>query len=129
MEALYQYRRLLTLGESGFEGYFRHNGFEPLYVPPTDGSAPANPVDGRVDCEVLATEHAAVPAKWYFSQKDQSLLGFEITVEEGDDPCEVYLSDYKTVEGRKLPHRFHIRHGNNPFVTFTVNKYQLAAAR
>ena len=129
MEALYQYRRLLTLGEPGFEGRFQHNGYEPFYPPPADGKAPKSLADLRVDCEVLATEHAAVPVKWYFSRTDQRLLGFEATVEEADDPCEVYLSDYRMVDGRLLPHRFDVRHGNDAFASFTVNKYQLAAAR
>ncbi len=73
----------------------------------------------------MATEHAAVPAKWYFSRDNQLLLGFEVTVEEDQDPCEVYLYDYKPVDGRLLPHRFEVRHGNDRYTTFTVKQYQL----
>jgi S1-C subfamily serine protease len=127
--ALYQYRRLLSLGAQGFEGHFQHAGYEPFYPPPADGSKPKSFADLRVDCEVLATEHAAVPVKWYFSQNDQTLLGFEVAVEEGQDPCEVYLADYRPVDGRMLPHRLDVRHGNERFATFTVKQYQLAAAK
>jgi S1-C subfamily serine protease len=129
MTALYQYRRLLTLGAQGFEGHFQHNGYEPFYPPPADDSKPPSLADLRVDCEVLYTEHAAVPAKWYFSRKDQTLLGFEVKVQEEDDPCEVYLSDYKPVDGRLLPHRMEVRHGNDRFAVLTVKQYQLAAAK
>jgi hypothetical protein len=129
MAALYQYRRLLTLGAQGFEGRFEHGGHEPFYPPDSVGSQPKRPSELRVDCEVLRTEHAAVPAKWYFSRADQSLLGFEVTVEEDQDPCEVYLSDYRPVDGRMMPHRFEVHHGNNRFMIFTVKHYQMPTAK
>jgi S1-C subfamily serine protease len=123
MLALYHYRRLLTLGEKGFEGEFSHGGHEPFYPPPADGVLPRRLNDLRVDCEVLRTEHAGVAAKWYFSLKDQSLLGFEVWVDRDEDPCEVYLSDYKPVNGRTLPHRMIVVHGNERYATLTVKEY------
>jgi hypothetical protein len=130
LAALYQYRRLLTLGATGFEANFAHGGREPIYPTPAD---PAKAKKGyqswRVDTEVLLTEHAAMPAKWYFSPTDHTLLGFEVSVDPEADPCEVYLSDYRSVEGRLLPHRFEVRHGNDSFGTFTIKSYQLAAAK
>jgi S1-C subfamily serine protease len=126
--ALYQYRRLLTMGPAGFEQYAAHGGHEPFYPPRTDGTTPQNLNDLRVDTEVLLTEHAAVPAKWYFSLKDQTLLGFEVG-EPGVDPCEVYFSEYRTVDGRQLPHRIEVRHGDKQFAVLTVRSYQLAAAK
>jgi len=127
--ALYHYQRLLTLGEKGFEGHFSPGGHEPFYPMPVDGSRPKNLADLRIDTDVLNTEHAAVATKWYFSQKDQSLLGFEVYVVKDDDPCEVYLSDYRSVEGRELPHRLEVRYGNGRFGTFTVKKYQFSPAK
>jgi S1-C subfamily serine protease len=129
LAALYQYRRLLTQGEKGFEGGFSHGGHEPLYPPRPDGKQPDSLSELRVDTAVLLTEHAAMPVKWYFSQTDQTLLGFEVTVDRADDPCEVYLSDYKAVDGRRLPHRVEVRYGNGRFGAFTVKGYQLAAAK
>ncbi len=127
--ALYQYRRLLSLGEKGFEGTFSHGGHEPFYPPPADGKPPRSLADLRVDSEVLRTEHAAIPSKWYFSLKDQTLLGFEVTVDKDDDPCEVYLSDYRKVDGRLLPHRIEVRHGNGYFGTLLVRRYELATGK
>jgi S1-C subfamily serine protease len=123
--ALYHYHRLLTLGEKGFEGSFAHGGHEPFYPPPADGKKVEGLKDLRVDTEVLRTEHAAIPVRWYFSLADQKLLGFEVTVEASDDPCEVYLSDYKAVDGRQLPHRIEVRHGNNRYAVLTVQRYEL----
>lgn len=129
MLAMYHYKRLLTLLDKGFKENFFHGGHEPFYPPPTDGSRPKNLKDLRVDCEVLRTEFTDAEAKWYFSLKDQTLLGFELTAEKDQDPCEVYFADYKPVDGRQLPHRIEVRHGNNRYAVFTVKSYQLAAAK
>jgi S1-C subfamily serine protease len=127
--ALYQYRRLLTLGDKGFEGQFSHGGSEPLYPPRADAPPPKSLADLRVDTEVLNTEHAAIPAKWYFSPQDQSLLGFEVWVAHEEDPCEVYLSDYRKIDGRLLPHRIDVHYGNGRFGTLRVNAYQLTGVK
>jgi S1-C subfamily serine protease len=129
MAALYQYRRLLTLGPAGFEGHCFHGGSEPFYPPVTNGKETKNWKDLRVETEVLSTEHAAVAAKWYFAQKDHTLLGFEVWVNPDEDPCEVYLSDYKTVDGRRLPQRVEVRNGNDRYGIFTVKNFQIVAAK
>jgi S1-C subfamily serine protease len=129
MVALYQYRRLLTLGPGGFEQYADHGGHEPLYPPGADGNL-ASRLARRVGTEVLRTEHAAVPAKWYFSLQDQSLLGFEVfPEEEGADPCEVYLSDYRPEDGRMLPHRIDVWHGDKPYAVLTNVRYQMTPTK
>ena len=81
---------------------------------------------------MILTEHADVTGKWYFALQPHQgvpageLLGFEIKIEREDDPCEVYCSAYKPVDGRLLPHRLEVRHGNNPYVVFTVKNYKVA---
>jgi serine protease Do len=127
--ALYQYRRLLTLGEKGFEHLFSNGGNEPFYPLPPDGSTPRSYAALRVDTEVLRTEHAAAPGKWFFSQKDHQLLGGEVSVVNDDDPCELYFFDYQKVDGRDLPQRIEVRHGNDRFGTFTIRRYQLSSAK
>ena len=37
----------------------------------------------------------------------------EMTPEEDTDPCELYFSDYREVEGRMLPGRIEVRHGDD----------------
>jgi serine protease Do len=124
MMALYHYRRLLTLGPSGFESFW-HGGREPFYVWPADGSRPDDLMSLRADAEVLRTEHAGVPGRWYFSATDGTLLGAEVTVGPGD-PCEVAFADYRVVDGRKLPHRIEVRHTEGRYAVFTVKRYALA---
>lgn len=122
--AMYQYRRLLVLGPKGFEGQFAHGGFEPYYPPPADGKPPENWKDVRVDCEVIRTRHAAVESKFYFDKATQKLLGFETLPAKDDDPCELYFGDYKTVEGRPLPHRIVVRTGDKRYAVFTISSYR-----
>jgi S1-C subfamily serine protease len=126
--ALYHYQQLLAMGEKGFSGGFSHGGVEPLYPPPA-GNARLDYVKDRIDCEVLRTEQANVAAKWYFSPKDQTLLGFEVTVDDKDDPCEVYLSDYKKVDGREIPGKIEVRYGDNRYATLNVKSITFAAPR
>ena len=127
MMALYHFHRLLTVGPSGFEGEFAHAGTEPFYPPPADGVAPKSLAALRVDCDVLRTRHGPVSAKWYYDRKDHKLLGFEVLLTKDGDPCEVYLGDYKAVDGRQLPHRFEVKYGDKRFGVLTVNKYTLKA--
>jgi hypothetical protein len=39
----------------------------------------------------------------------------------------VFLSDYKNVDGRLLPGVMTVRYGNDPYATFTLKKFDLAA--
>jgi hypothetical protein len=117
---------LLSEGLGGFGRNIAHGGIEPFYPPKADGS-PKHLQDLRVDTEVLRTEAAATPVKWYFSRDDHRLLGFEVFAENHADPCEVYVSDYRAVDGRQLPHRLEIRYGDADFGTIHVKSYKLAA--
>jgi S1-C subfamily serine protease len=127
MMALYHYHRLLTVGAKGFEFEFAHGGHEPFYPYPADGSAPKSLADLRVDCAVLRTKHGPTECKWYFSRDDHRLLGFETYLTKDSDPCEVYLSDYKPVDGKQLPHRIEVRYGDNRYGILTINKYTLGS--
>ena len=85
-----------------------------------DSAKPKSLADLRQDTEALSTEHAATPAKWYFSPKDFTLLGAEVSVVKDDDPCELYFSDYKKVEAGTLPHRIEVNYGNGRFGVLPV---------
>ncbi|MCS7021009.1 MAG: trypsin-like peptidase domain-containing protein [Gemmataceae bacterium] len=124
MLALYHYQRLLTIGPKGFEGECSHAGHEPCYPFPLDGSVPASLAELRVDCAVLRTKHGATECKWYFNRKDNRLLAFEVYVTRDQDPCEVYCHDYKAVDGRWLPHRLEVRHGDRRYAVISIEQYQ-----
>jgi S1-C subfamily serine protease len=121
----YQFRRLLTLGQKGFERKFSHGGMEPFYPIPLEGTVPSSVADLRVDTEVLATEHAGTACKWHLSMKDQRLLGFEVWPVQNEDPCEIYLSEYRKTAGGMLPYRFEVRSGDERFGLLQVHSYDL----
>ena len=78
---------------------------------------------------MLNTRHGTFLAKWFFSKTDQKLLGFEVRMQEqNEDPCEVYLYDYKTVQNRQLPHSIQVWYQDRRYGNFTVTSYQLGAA-
>jgi hypothetical protein len=125
--ALYQYRQLLVYGDKGFVTRFSHGGAEPFY-PPRDAQTKPDYAKLRVEAEVFRTRHAGVDGKWYFSKKNDEtvgqLLGFEIWLDRDEDPCEVYLFDYKDVDGGKLPHRMEIRSGDKSYANLLVNAWK-----
>ncbi len=124
ISAMYLYRQLLVHGPKGFVGEFSHGGQEPFYLPPPKGAKPDfNAL--KTMAEVLRTRHAGVSTKWFFSLKDSRLLGFEVSVDREEDSCEVYLSDYRAVGGRMLPHKMEVRHGNDAYAEFANLKYEL----
>jgi len=124
--AMYHYNRLLKEGLGAFREV-SHGGTEPFYPYPADGSKPKSLLDLRVDADVLHTEYASVPAKWYFSKKDGKLIGFEVFTEPNADPCEVYLADYKEADGKQLPHRIEVRYGDGQFAVLTVKSFKMDA--
>jgi S1-C subfamily serine protease len=125
--ALYQYRQMLVLGPKGFALGFSHGGVEPFY-PPKEGESKVDYSKLRVDAEVIRTRHAGADGKWYFATKDDEtagqLIGFEIWLDRDEDPCEVYLFDYKDVDGGKLPHRFLIRFNDKHYADLVVNSWK-----
>jgi len=126
--AMFLYQRMLTQGDKGFAGEFSHGGYEPLYPPAADGKA--HPLkELRVDCEVINSRIGPFLAKWFFDKSDKKLLGFETRLTENEDPCEVYFSDYRAVDGRQLPHKMQVIFGDSHYGTFTWRGYNLAAAK
>jgi serine protease Do len=129
MAAMYVWRDFLLMAEKAFTtDKCVHGGVEPIYPPAPDNSPVKNWMKQRVLAEVVTTQAGAYQTKWFFSKDDQKLLGFELRLGElNEDPCEVYLSDYRAVNGRQLPHRMQVYYHDVHYVTFTVKGYNLAA--
>ena len=83
----------------------------------------------RTDADVLATRHGPFMTKWYFSPKNGELLVMETKLNEAEDPCEVYFSDYRPADGRMLPHRMVVQYGDMHYGTFTIRNYNLPTAK
>ena len=128
LAALYVYRQFLLGDGKGFSE-FAHGGCEPFYPPPASGKTPASLGDLRVETEVINSRLGPFLTKWFFSRADSKLLGFELRLQENEDPCEVYLSDYRPVDGRLLPHKMQVQYGNFHYGTFNLTSFKLAAAK
>ena len=45
--------------------------------------------------------------------------------ESNVDPCEVYLDDYREVQGLHLPHRCRVRYGDSEVLQLEVTQFKL----
>ena len=127
MVALYVYRHLLTQGQKGFQD-FDHGGIEPIYppAPPAEeGKKEPSLSSRRVDAEVINARLGAFRIKLFFARDDQKLLAMEVRFAENEDPCEVYFSEYRAVNGRQLPHRVQVLYGNGTYGTFNLQSFDL----
>jgi S1-C subfamily serine protease len=129
LAAMYLWQRLLTMGAEGFPSECTYGGYEPFYPPPADGKPAKSLAELRVDAEVLNTKHGVYLTKWFFSRTDQRLLGFETRIQDATvDPCEVFLYDYRAVQGRQLPHAMQVWYDGKRYGNFTITGYQLGGA-
>jgi hypothetical protein len=123
--AFFLYRQFLVYGEAGFKGgEYYHGGHEPFYLAPPKGGK-QDFEKSKVMCEVLRTRHASVRGKWYFSLDNHRLIGFEVSPIREQEPCEVFLSDFKEQGGRSLPSKIQVRHRNEPYAELTSIEWGL----
>ena len=124
--AMFQWRNFLVYGEKEFKKEFCHGGTEPFYLPPSEGQKP-DYAKLRRDCDVMRTEPTlSLPAKWYFSKDNATMLGFEMWLDHDSDPCEVYFSNFKAIKGGQLmPHRIEVHYADKQYATFDVTSYDL----
>ena len=52
----------------------------------------------------------------------------EMFPDDDADPCEVYFSDYREVDGRWLPGRMEVRYGDETFAMFKLEKFNFEKA-
>ncbi len=72
---------------------------------------------------MIAGTHKGLDCRFYFDPADGNLLAMEMFAEEDADPCEVYFSQYREVDGRTLPGRVEVRYADEVFATFTINEF------
>ncbi|HXY32896.1 MAG TPA: trypsin-like peptidase domain-containing protein [Planctomycetaceae bacterium] len=106
LTALNQLRLLLTQREKGFTAlvYF---GTEPL-----DG--------GKETVDVLVSALGSVETRWYFNAQTGALAGFDTTLLEDTDPCEIRIRDVAPFEGIHFPAEILVRHGDTDYALFRV---------
>ena len=109
--ALAMWQRLLVRGPEKFgEVYYQ-------------GSAPLPGRDELAD--VLVATHDVVETHFFFDPHSGYLLGLEMFPDSNVDPCEIYFDDYRDVQGRQLPHRLVVHHGDAVFAQIRLDRCTL----
>jgi hypothetical protein len=107
------WRRLLSKGPEKFG--------EVYYL----GHAPGSH-DGVV-LDVLVGTHDVVETRFLFDQDHPRLVALEMFPDRDVDPCELYFEDYRPLNGRQLPHRIRVVHGDADFGTMRLSRIGLGA--
>jgi len=114
LAALHLWQRLLLVGPKQFG--------EVVYF----GQLPWPDDEHLQDC--LVGIQGGVETRFYFDPVAGDFLGVEMQAAEDLDPCEIYFSDFREVGGRRLPHRWLIRHGDEVFADLRIATFDLGAA-
>jgi hypothetical protein len=81
---------------------------------------------------VLRTSYSGANGKWYFSTDEKTygqLLGFEISIERDEDPCEVIVLENSNAGGLVVPSKLQVKHGNGTFATFNEFSIKMDPAK
>jgi S1-C subfamily serine protease len=108
--ALHVWQRLLSLGPEQFGDVW--------YL----GTAPMADREGLYD--VLVGTHDIVETRFYFEPSSGVLAGLEMFPDSQVDPCEIYLEDYRDVDGRQVPHVLLIRYGDEIYARLELTQFQ-----
>lgn len=112
--ALQMWKRLLVLGPKEFGEVF--------YL----GTAP---VPGRtVLADVLVGIHDALETRFYVEPDTGQLLLIEMYPTIQTDPAEIYVLQTEVRNGRQLPVRMEVRHGDSVFGVLETNDVQLVGS-
>ncbi len=113
--ALHLWRRLLVEGPSEYGDVY--------YL----GAAPIPGRDKLYD--VLVGVFDVVESKFYFDPDTGRLVAMEMFPDPYADPCEVYFDEYREVDGRQIPHRLDVRHGDVQYAVINVARVKTAAGK
>jgi hypothetical protein len=114
LAALHLWQRLLLFGPNRFG--------EVHYL----GTLPWGSDDTMADC--IVGIHGGVETRFYFDPASADLVGIEMQAADDEDPCEIYFNDIREVDGRRLPHQWTIRRGDETFAELRITSYELKSA-
>jgi len=89
------------------------------------GQLPSGDEGAMVDC--LIGIYAGIETCFQFDLASGQLVGIVMLPREDVDPCELRLSDYGEIAGRRLPRRWQVRYGERTFADFTIEQWQFEA--
>jgi serine protease Do len=86
------------------------------------GTAPLIHHDGLYDVYIGIFD--VVESRFYFDPETGLLAGVEMYPDGDVDPCEIFLADYREVEGKSLPHKWTIRFRDDIFGVIQFEKFE-----
>jgi S1-C subfamily serine protease len=89
------------------------------------GALPWTSDEKLSDC--IAAVHGGVETRFYFDAESGDLAGIEMQSSDDVDPCEIYFGDMRDVDGRRLPHAWTVRHGDELFAELKIKSYGFAS--
>jgi S1-C subfamily serine protease len=110
LATLHLWQRLLLVGPRKFG--------EVYYF----GTLPWPGQNEQPDC--LVGLNGGVETHFYFDPTEGDLVGIEMQPADDQDPCEIYFGDIRPEDGRRLPHRMLIRHGDDKNADLTITGYE-----
>lgn len=108
---MFQLKQLLVAPQDYFTEFY--------YV----GSEPLDGYGERVD--VLITTRGLVTSRWYFSKADGHLIGFDTSVVDDVDPCEIRFQGESSFGAYRLPASFVVRYGDEVVGEFVIEDVRL----
>jgi serine protease Do len=90
------------------------------------GTAPVAGFEHLLD--VIVAYDRDVECRCYFDPADGQLVALEMIPEEDTDPCELYFAEYREVDGRLLPARLEVRHGDVVYQVYGLKQAKLDVA-
>lgn len=86
------------------------------------GSMPTPKHDEKQD--VLVATHSVIECRFYFSTSTGLLTSMEMYPDLGVDPCEIYFSEYESINGRMLPRHLEIIHGDTVYGELLLKDFE-----
>jgi hypothetical protein len=114
LPTLYLWRRLVVLGPDAYGDVY--------YL----GTVPLEGYEDLTD--VLVGVHGGVECRFFFDRGEGFLLAVEMSPDDEVDPCEVHFGEYRQVGDRWIPGRMEVRHGNDVFGLFPIDRFDFGAA-
>jgi serine protease Do len=114
LAALHLWRHLLVQGPEKFG--------EVTYY----GTAPYSGIEGLAEV-FIATRNVA-ELHFAFDPVSSQLVVLDMFADPAEDGCELRFSDYRDVNGRQVPHRVEVRHGDELFGQIDWKQIELASS-
>ena len=87
------------------------------------GKLPHGPDGTPEDCLVGYFE--GMETRFFFAEDSGDLTGIELFSADDADPCEVSFSEFKEIQGRRLPTRWLVQHGDGVFAELAIEQWDV----